>query len=33
MVLRAIIEESDVETSKSMQTLALTEGEWDTVAG
>ncbi|GMR56372.1 hypothetical protein PMAYCL1PPCAC_26567, partial [Pristionchus mayeri] len=26
MVLRAIIEESDVETSKSMQTLALTEG-------
>ncbi|GMT02615.1 hypothetical protein PENTCL1PPCAC_24789, partial [Pristionchus entomophagus] len=26
MVLRAIIEESDVETSKNMQTLALTEG-------
>ena len=26
MVMRAIIEEADVETSKSMQTLALTEG-------
>ena len=26
MVMRAIIEEADVETSKSMQTLSLTEG-------
>lgn len=26
MVMRAIIEESDVETSKAMQMLALTEG-------